>query len=124
MAALPIIILNIYIYIIIFRKKTSAHLWIKDPDSVEEPVGHGQQECERGEEGTVYTHPGQTGSPRSEEQGPNGHQQHEELEGDGEEKTLTGRTARLQSVRPHHSRKKQEDQRRGQHQQAHTQTHS
>ena len=58
---------------------------------------------------------------RSEEQGPNGHQEDEELESDGEEEAFAGCAAGLQPVGPHDNRKKQEDQRCCQHQQPHTQ---
>ena len=101
-----------------------THLSIKDPDTIEEPIRHGEQECKSSEEGTVHTHSGQAGAARSEKQGPNGHQEDEELEGDGEEEALAGRATSLQSVGPRDGRKEQEDQGRGQHQQPHAQAHS
>lgn len=60
---------------------------------------------------------------QTQKQGPDGHQEDQELEGDGEEEPLAGRPASLESVGPQHSRKKQEDQRRGHHQQPHADAH-
>lgn len=57
---------------------------------------------------------------KAQKQGPDGHQEDEELEGDGEEEALAGRPTSLESVGPQHSRKEKEDQRRGHHQQPHT----
>lgn len=97
-----------------------SNLSIQNPDSIEKPVRHGEEECEGGEEGTVHAHPGQAGPARPQKQGPNSNHEDEELKGDGEEEPLAGGSTGLQSVGPHHSWKKQKDQRRGQHQQAHT----
>lgn len=57
---------------------------------------------------------------KTQKQGPDGHQEDQELEGDGEEEALAGCPTSLESVRPQHSWKKKEDQRRGHHQQPHT----
>lgn len=56
---------------------------------------------------------------KTQKQGPDGHQEDEELEGDGEEEALAGRPTSLEPVGPQHSRKKKEDQWRGHHQQPH-----
>lgn len=100
------------------------YLSVEDPDPVEEPVRHGEQQRESGEEGTVHAHPGQAGSAGPQEQGPHGHQEDEELEGDGEEEAFAGRAAGLQSVRPHDGREQQEDQGRGHHQEPNEHAHS
>lgn len=104
--------------------RSQTHLCFKDPDPKEEPIRHGEQECEGGEEGTVHTHSGQACPARLEKQGPHGHQEDEELEGEGEEEALTGCATSLQPVRPHKNRKKQEGQGRGQHQQPHQRANS
>lgn len=57
---------------------------------------------------------------KTQKQGPDGHQEDEELEGDREEEALAGRPASLESVGPQHRREKKEDQRRGHYQQPHT----
>lgn len=56
---------------------------------------------------------------QSEKQGPDGHQEDQELEGDGEEEALAGCPTSLEPIGPQHSWEKQEDQRRGHHQQPH-----
>lgn len=109
---------------ILYEITRATYLGVDNADSVKKPIRNGEQERERGEEGSTRTHSWQAGVGRPEEQGPNGQHEDEELEGDGEEEALTGGPTRLQSVWPHNGRKKQENQRRGQNQQPHTQTHS
>lgn len=97
-----------------------TYLSIKDSNSIKQPVRHGEQECKSVEKGTIHTHSRQTCMAKAQKQGPDGHQEDEELEGDGEEEALAGRPTGLESVGPQHSRKEKEDQWRGHHQQPHT----
>lgn len=82
--------------------------------AVEEPVGGHKQEDQHHQQAAEDVEAGQGGAGGSQEQRPGRDEQHQQLEGQRDVKTLAGRPARLQRVAPQHLREHQEGQRRQQ----------
>lgn len=95
-----------------------AHLCVNDSDSIKEPVGEHEEQHQHGEQRPEHKHPWESGPRCPEEERPDGQQQYEQLEGDGDEEALAGRAAALQLLRPEEVGEHQEGQRRQEHQQA------
>lgn len=95
-----------------------AHLRVKDSDTIKQPVGYNEEQHQHSEQRPEHEDPREACPRWPEEEGPDGQQQYEQLEGNRDEEALTGCAAALQLLWPEEVGEHQECEWRQEHQQA------